>query len=142
MRDGLIITDGGRGAAGFSVANDAGDCVSRAIAIAAELPYREVYDAVAALSADHGGRRSARDGITKKVVRRAFEEFLGWAWTPTMKIGSGCQVHLRPDELPSGRLVVNLSKHVCAVVDGVVYDNADPRRGGTRCVYGYWRPTP
>jgi len=28
---------------------------------------------------------------------------LGWIWTPTIQIGSGCTVHLRADELPSGQ---------------------------------------
>ena len=59
-----------------------------------------------------------------------------------MAIGQGCTVHLRADELPAGRLVVRLSRHVCAVVDGTVHDNHDPRRNGTRCVYGYWRFPP
>jgi hypothetical protein len=55
-----------------------------------------------------------------------------------MFIGQGCKVHLREGELPMGRLVVNLSKHFTAVIDGVVYDTHDPTRDGTRCVYGYW----
>jgi hypothetical protein len=25
------------------------------------------------------------------------------------------------------------------VIDGVVHDTHDPRRGGTRCVYGYYQ---
>ena len=64
---------------------------------------------------------------------------LGFVWTPTMQIGSGCTVHLRDGELPMGRLVVSLSGHYCAVLDGVVHDLYDPSRDGTRCVYGYWR---
>ena len=56
-----------------------------------------------------------------------------------MFVGSGCQVHLREDELPSGRLIVSLSKHSCAVIDGVIHDLDDPSRDGTRCVYGYWK---
>ena len=64
---------------------------------------------------------------------------LGFVWTPTMQIGSGCQVHLTADELPSGRLVCNVSKHQVAVIDGVIYDTHDCSRKGTRCVYGYWR---
>ncbi len=56
-----------------------------------------------------------------------------------MAIGSGCTVHLRIGELPAGRLVVSLSKHMTAVIDGVIHDTYDPSRGGTRCVYGYWR---
>lgn len=69
-------------------------------------------------------REAGRDGAQRR--------------TPTMAIGSGCKVHLRADELPTGRLVVSVSKHLVAVVDGVVHDTHDPRRGGTRCVYGYW----
>jgi hypothetical protein len=58
-----------------------------------------------------------------------------------MQIGSGCQVHMRDGELPSdGPLVLSLSKHYCAVVDGVIRDTHDPSRDGTRCVYGYWQP--
>jgi hypothetical protein len=65
---------------------------------------------------------------------------LGWVWTPTMQIGSGCTVHLRADELPPGRLVVSVSKHLTAVIDGVIHDTHDCSRRGTRCVYGYWQP--
>jgi hypothetical protein len=55
-----------------------------------------------------------------------------------MHIGSGCRVHLRADELPPGRLIVEVSRHVVAVIDGVIHDLADPSRGGRRCVYGYF----
>jgi hypothetical protein len=55
-----------------------------------------------------------------------------------MQIGSGCKVHLRSDELPIGRLVVGLSRHSAAVIDGVLHDTYDCSRRGTRCVYGYW----
>ncbi|MGA2164193.1 MAG: hypothetical protein ABSH36_06960, partial [Solirubrobacteraceae bacterium] len=56
-----------------------------------------------------------------------------------MKIGHGCTVHLHAEELPSGRLIVRLSRHMCAVIDGVIHDTHDPSRQGTRCVYGYWQ---
>jgi len=55
-----------------------------------------------------------------------------------MFVGQGCKVHLRAGELPKGRLIVAVSKHLVAVVDGVVHDNHDPSRNGKRCVYGYW----
>lgn len=134
-----VFDDGGRAAAGFSVANDAGDCVVRSIAIAGQMDYKTVYEGLAAMSAELGGRRSARDGVTRKVFD-AYLTSLGWQWTPTMQIGAGCQVHLRRDELPPGRLVVRVSKHMTAVVDGVIHDTHDPSRDGTRCVYGYWTP--
>jgi hypothetical protein len=55
-----------------------------------------------------------------------------------MGIGTGCKVHLRDGELPMGRLIVKVSKHVVAVIDGVINDTHDPSRNGTRCVYGYY----
>jgi hypothetical protein len=58
-----------------------------------------------------------------------------------MSIGSGCRVHLRDGELPPGRLVVKVSRHYAAVIGGVLHDTHDSTRGGTRCVYGYWRLT-
>jgi len=45
---------------------------------------------------------------------------------------------LRADELPQGKLIVRLSKHLTAMIDGVIQDTHDPSRGGKRCVYGYY----
>jgi hypothetical protein len=136
----LIINDGGRAAAGYR--GQAGDCVARSIAIAAQLPYRTVYDALNAAAKTEKARgsrpSSARNGVARPVIRR-FMKDLGWEWTPTMSIGSGTTVHLIADELPAGRLVVSCSKHLTAMIDGVIHDTHDPSRGGTRCVYGYWR---
>jgi len=138
----IIINDGGRTNAGYL--GKASDCVVRAIAIVAELPYQKVYDDINALAVhERTGRRkrgvsNARTGVYKQIWHRYMEN-LGWKWTPTMFIGSGCKVHLRDKELPGGRLIASLSKHVCAVIDGVIHDTHDPSRSGTRCVYGYFR---
>lgn len=51
-----------------------------------------------------------------------------------MRIGSGCKVRLRADELPPGRLIVKVSRHLVAVIDSAIHDTAR----WTRCVYGYW----
>ena len=133
--------DGGRTAAGYR--GKAGDCVVRAIAIATERPYQQIYDLVnRAATRERTGKRkrgisNARTGVYKSSIHRVMEA-LGWEWTPTMQIGSGCTVHLRADELPAGRLVVSVSKHLTAVIDGVIHDTHDCSRRGTRCVYGYW----
>jgi hypothetical protein len=169
------FNDGGRAAAGFK--GIAGDCVTRAIAIVSGRPYAEIY---AALSEIEGNRRkskrvklaavaSARNGVFTK--RKPFKDYMasiGFKWTPTMHIGSGCKVHLRADELPSGKLIAVVSGHYTAVIDGVIQDTHNPsERGATiysasypadllpkgarklpngawaykpeRCVYGYWR---
>ena len=134
-----VYDDGGRAAADFK--GSARDCVARAVAIASGRPYAEVY---AALAAGAGSERKSKGATARNGIhtgRKWFKDFMrsiGFAWTPTMQIGSGCKVHLRADELPAGRLVVAVSKHSVAVVDGVAHDTHDPTRGGTRCVYGYW----
>ena len=136
--------DGGRSAAGYK--GYANDCACRSIAIAAQQSYRIIYADLNRWAKDLHDRRkrmapgSAREGVSTEILR-AYLASLGWEWTPTMHIGSGCQVHLRDDELPLGRLIVRCSKHITAVIDGVVYDIDDPSRDGSRCVYGYWSLT-
>jgi hypothetical protein len=132
-----IFNDGGREAAGYK--GTAGDCVARAIAIACEMPYSEVYEALCGVNKATKGKRSARSGIlTKSFDFKKYMASLGWSWTPTMLVGQGCKVHLTASELPAGRLICAVSKHYCAVIDGVIHDIYDPSREGTRCVYGYW----
>jgi hypothetical protein len=145
-------SDGGRKAAGFK--GDAGDCVVRAIVHATGLDYMKVYNDINALAKKEyrvkGRTRStARDGV-HRVTYEKYLKSLGWKWVPTMLFGQGCKVHLREGELPmKGALIVRVSKHVTAVIDGIIYDICDPRRmtmfvenGVTRfagrCVYGYF----
>ena len=137
----VIHNDGGRAAAGFR--GTTGDCVCRAIAIASGKPYGEVYDAlnILARSERTGKRKRGISRARNGVYRSTYHKYLlgiGATWTPTMWIGSGCTVHMRADELPAGRLVVSLSGHLAAVLDGVLHDLDDCTRDGTRCVYGYY----
>ena len=133
--------DGGRAKAGYK--GQTGDCVTRAIAIATNKPYQEIYDLINEVaktertSSRKRGRSSARTGVHRATMYKVMEQ-LGFKWIPTMRIGSGCKVHLKKDELPSGRIIVNLSRHISAVIDGVIHDLYDPSRNETRCVYGYW----
>src|SRR5262249_3654892 len=79
----FVKDDGGRAAAGFK--GEAGDCVTRAIAIATGRPYRAVYDAINDVaSGERRGRRkrgvsSARSGVYKG-TKRKYLESLGWEW--------------------------------------------------------------
>lgn len=139
-----VYDDGGRKAAGRK--GHTGDCVCRAIAIASGLPYEDVYRVLAdgmgsqrKTSRSPKQKRSASDGVS--VGRKWFKDYmtsLGARWISTMGIGTGCTVHVRKDELPSGRLVLSLSGHYAAFIDGVLHDTSDCSRDGTRCVYGYW----
>jgi hypothetical protein len=139
---GFVESDGGRHDAGFKGKIQPGDCVCRAIAIATGKPYREVYDALntKAKGSRKGSRKansSARNGVHKELIKELLTEW-GWEWVALMGIGTGCKVHLRADELPEGRIICSVSRHLVAVIDGVIYDVDDCSRGGTRCVYGYW----
>jgi hypothetical protein len=161
----FAFNDGGRAAAGYR--GRAGDCTVRAIAIATGLPYQKIYDDLFDLNRQRRGgprRKSPRDAGTSTDTIRKYMAAMGWAWIPTMQIGSGCKVHLHDGELPMGRLVVRLSGHLTAVIDGVIHDTFDPQhdyvsfepdtgrelkpgedrnvngifRTVRRCVYGYW----
>ena len=159
----FMFDDGGRAAAGYK--GNAGDCGARALAIATGIPYQQAYEAINEIAkTERKGKRksrgpsNARTGVYSATMRRLLAS-MGWNWTPTMHIGSGCKVHLHDGELPMGRLLVRLSKHYTTVIDGVIHDTFDPQRetycvqpgsnGSSadadskhwierRCVYGYW----
>ena len=150
------LNDGGRELAGYKGLT--GDCVARSIAIASGRDYQTVYDelteATKVYAETHNNRvakwlredkakgkaYTPRDGVYKEVYQPYLEN-LGWKWVPTMFIGQGTKVHLKADELPDGNLIVNVSKHTTAVIDGVIQDTYDPSREGTRAVYGYFKKT-
>lgn len=162
-----VYDDGGRKEAGY--VGRAGDCTVRAIAIATGKPYQEVYDSLFTLNRQKNRnpkRCSPRDGGTTRRTIREYMASLGWRWVPCMGIGTGCTVHLHDGELPAGRLVVSLSRHMTAVINGVIHDTYDPQREAfcfepdngralkpgegrnqngifrvaRRCVYGYFLP--
>jgi len=137
----FVYNDGGRKEAGYK--GTTGDCVTRAIAIVTNKPYQEVYDALNLLAeSERTGKRkrgisNARTGVYR-VTYDKYLKSLGYTWIPTMKIGTGCKVHLRSSELPKGRLVVTVSRHITAVIDGISHDIHNCSRNEMRCVYGYY----
>lgn len=124
--------DGGRSK--YFKAECVNDCVTRAIAIATERDYKEVYNEIKSIVG-----YSPRNGILYKDVKKVMHHF-GGTWTATMHIGQGCRVHVKPDELPAqGRYVLNLSKHCASWIDGTLQDTYDCSRDGKRLVYGFWK---
>ena len=143
----FTYNDGGRMASGYK--GKAGDCVVRAIAIATGIDYDTVYNDLFELTKEFGKTKrssvakrcrkdsSPRNGVFREIYGPYLER-LGWKWVSTMGIGTGCTVHLKEDELPKGRLIVKVTKHLTAVIDGTIHDTHDPSRNETRCVYGYF----
>ena len=151
----FVKDDGGRSKSGIPGADrKVGDCVARAIAIATQRPYREVHDALVVGAVHHvatdtseygkwarrrGGVRhfDADHGCADKVYGRYLES-LGWKFTATPSRGPGT-AHLRTGELPRGRLIVKINRHLVAVIDHVIHDLFDCGRSGRVHVKGYWR---
>jgi|SRR3990167_351141 len=143
-------SDGGRKDSGFSGYKKS-DCVVRAIAIASGKPYKEVYESLEQRNqeyADNGWGRVAKAlrkkgsapsrGNFKKIYHEYIQS-IGFEWISCMGIGTGCKVHLKASELPMGNLIARVSKHLVAIIDGVMHDTHDCSRAETRCVYGYYK---
>ena len=139
----FVYNDGGRGK--YFRAPCVGDCVTRAICNATGKDYKEVYDRLKVLAKKesvktHRGhkRSSVRDGVFKETWKKYLEE-IGWEHVITARIGQSEKVHLNENELPTDRImIVQVSRHLTCVKNGVLYDTYDCTRDGERMVYGYW----
>ena len=144
----FLENDGGRSK--YFKGKGAGDCVTRAITIASGLDYLEIYNKITDATKEwrlnsrsknamkaNPKNDTARTGVFKDVYHKFILD-LGFKWKPLMKIGSGCKVHLRQDEVPNGTLILSLSRHLTCTIDKVINDTYDPSRGGMRCIYGYY----
>ena len=127
----FIYSDGGRSK--YFKASNVGDCAVRAIANATGKDYKEVYNSLKKLNNGKTCRNGTPNEVTKKYLKEQ-----GYEWIATMRPGTGCKVHLKEEELPTGTLIVRLSKHLSCVKNGIIYDTYDCSRDETRCVYGYW----
>jgi hypothetical protein len=151
-----VKDDGGRRGSGIprGCKDEVGDCVARAIAIATQKPYREVHDALTvakvrdvAAGKSAWTRRARRKGGVHAFhadhgvpdeASAPYLESLGWRYTSTKDLPRGRGIHLRADELPRGRLIVDLRRHYTAVIDGVIHDTRDCSEEGRRRVRGFW----
>lgn len=122
-----VYDDGGRAQAGYQF-HEAGDCVSRAIAIATEMPYEVVVDIIN--KASYGGRGDSQSGVYDYATKGVLTS-LGWKRITT-------NAHLNSDEFPPGRLILEVNRHLVALIDGVIRDTYDPSYHGSRRVYAYW----
>lgn len=127
----FIWDDGGRAASGF--VGLAGDCVTRAIAVATGTSYREVYRALG-----HHADMTPRNGVFNSVAAQYLES-LGWIYHQIAPIPFDTQC------LPRGVVIVNLSAryrnrqgHFCCVVDHCIYDTWDASEEDEFVTEGYW----
>jgi len=127
-----------------------GDCVPRAITIATELPYQIVFDELQRRQTEWRIKSNSKKAYNKKPHRnkcymgtykeayKPYLEELGWTWVPKMFIGQGFKTYLRKEDLPPGRLIVKVRRHLTSVIDGVLNDTWDCSEEGNKGVYGYY----
>lgn len=108
--------------------NDIGDSIIRAISIATGKDCKQVYDIMLDGMRKMNKRRSPRSGINKQVYHNYLIEN-GFEWYQSSIYSEGYTMHLHKDELPGGILIVSLTKHFSCVINGVINDSIDPRRG-------------
>jgi hypothetical protein len=152
-----VKDDGGRRKSGIARAagrkDEVGDWVVRAIAIATGRPYREVHDALTVAKVRHIYQGGDGGYWSKRYKRRGgvrvfdpdhgsntreygpYLKALGWSYTAT---ALGQKLRLRADELPRGKLIVQIRRHLVAVIDHVIHDTYDCARAGHVRVQGYW----
>ncbi|TWU45699.1 hypothetical protein Q31b_08750 [Novipirellula aureliae] len=127
----FIWNDGGRSSSGY--VGLAGDCVTRSIAIATGLSYRDVYRDLGVVS-----NKTPRNGVVT-VHSSEYLAKLGWNYTPA----DGRE--FSSSWLPKGVVIVHLampkqraSGHFCTMVDHIIYDTWNPSEEEEYCVVGYW----
>ncbi len=76
----VIIDDGGRASAGYK--GQANDCVCRAVAIATEQPYQEIYDRLEAMIQAKFGPTKRPPGV-EALMHGGVMRAIGWVWVPT-----------------------------------------------------------
>jgi hypothetical protein len=124
--------DGGRE---IAKSNCQFDCVTRACAIAMELPYQYITERLSAIAQRPFDDDFCRAPQMRGSLRNIYEKFLtthGWEWVPF-------ETQIQTNELPKGRLIVRCyGTTLLAVVDGVLHDTYDSSRQGRRVIHGYF----
>ena len=128
---GYEFDDGGRVAAGYK--GSTGDCVTRALAILTEHPYKECYQALADAHGETKQRRgknkgkkqprSAANGVSKTAYAKVFKEF-GLIRVPWKK---GERPTYTTAFFEYGNCIVSTARHVCCLRDGDLRDTFDGR---------------
>lgn len=108
-----------------------GDCVVRALAIAEDKKWLDVYDAL---------RKLGRKIHDMPNMKRTYEMYLlnqGWQKQRMPKFLNGRRYTLRQlaDEKNQGTFVVSVAKHLATIKDGNLYDTWDCSRN---CVGNYY----
>lgn len=124
----MIKSDAGR--SNSKRAKQSNDCTVRALALARNMAYDDVYDMLADL-----GRKCGKGwNIVEYLNQVPWAEKIAFPAVkgqPRMNPATFCK------QYSTGTYICRVSKHVFTVMDGVVYDINENRPN--RCIYTAWR---
>lgn len=110
-----------------------GDCVVRAVVIARGTDYLEQR-----LELQRFNRKVKGKSYKNITVLRKYLKELGFEWVPFQAVKG--QPRMRGTDFvklyPKGTYILNLARHIVAVVDGVFQDTWDSTN---KVVYGMWK---
>lgn len=116
------------------------DCTVRALATVLDISFDESYEFL--LTRGRGAHRGApNDWLSKKKPNEVLGRTLTWHSFPAVKGEPRMSIGRFVNTYPDGRWIIRISKHVAAVVDGCLYDDATDENDHARCVYGAWEVT-
>lgn len=129
----FYCTDGGRSLAGYT--GKAGDCVVRALTIATGSSYMNMYQFINSTARAFETRQKVKSNNVHGVYDDALHgimKVLKFKWNPN----KGKML-----KIPSkGTYIVSLVGHVCAVIDGTIYDTHNALTPlNLELARGYWR---
>lgn len=138
-----IESDGGASAVKEKLKLQKRDCVVRAIALACDLYYEDVYSQLEAQKAIGYYIRFSKNPTRKISTDPSRGNFfpdynrylssIGWVYVKFKKpttLG-----HLKIFE---GSVILHMSKHLAAAINGTIYDMWDSRQEGRSKVFGYF----
>lgn len=110
------------------------DCTVRAVAKAGGFEYDMVYDLFM-----KSGRKAGRGFDLKSWAKKGVICGRKLVWSPLQAVKGQPRMNIAKftETHKTGTYILRVTKHVLAVIDGVVYDTFESRPD--KCVYGYWQ---
>lgn len=152
---GYVFDDGGRKKAGYKGRTT--DCIVRAIAIATQLPYEEVYKRIADMRykwgysrTGKGGRLPVRpmpQGFRRPKKETRMKRYMKAFGFQKVRLPRGPKPTYTEAYKKYGNCIVKTTKHICALREGALHDTFDGRTSeydgilGQRKATSIWVPS-
>jgi hypothetical protein len=114
------------------------DCTTRALSTVLDIDYQTIEDFLRPYGKEYG-KGLDNDTFKELMGKEIFGYSFRWIYFAPIK----GQARMNPVSFclnyPSGVFIANMAGHVCAFIDGVLYDEFP--RAVNSCVYGVWEVT-